>query len=99
MWGWIDSDREDEDTDVDHYESDERDESFRDEYAIVGTTDGCIFIRVTNPLSPEVLGKLPTAPQAEYLFLIYISVISIIKHIHLNLLFMHVSKSSMLYIM
>ena len=41
--------------------SGESDDDFIDEYAMVGTNDGTIFIRVTNPLLPEVLGKLPPA--------------------------------------
>ena len=41
--------------------SDESADGLAEEYAIVGTNAGSIFIRVTNPLLPEVLGKLPTA--------------------------------------
>ena len=65
--------RNEEDSSYESYDIDSSDKSngnsnsydsdndFIDEYAIVGTNAGSIFIRVTNPLFPEVIGKLPTA--------------------------------------
>lgn len=31
-----------------------------DEYAIVGTSSGVSFVRITNPMNPEFLGRIPT---------------------------------------
>ena len=71
MWGWVDSQGDDKDKIDDDDVENSKGESLH-EYAIVGTNAGTIFIRVTNPLFPEVLGKLPTASIPRYSLLLNI---------------------------